>query len=104
MGRKAVKGKDFDVDIYGEQWRVCYTTPVIVDGVYAYGLCDRHSNTIYIDSTLNKPDTAHTFLHELFHAYWHRMGIVNTGIPAQVEEVIADQYTKLVTEIFDFEL
>lgn len=101
---KKKQRKDFTVDVYGQEWDIKFKTPVIEEGVRAYGLCDPFDKTIYIDSTLDDEYTSLTLLHELFHAYFRRMGMINSGVSHEVEEIIAEQFSQLLTENFKFDI
>ena len=98
------KRKDFEIKIYGQVWKVAYMPEINMGDHKAAGLCDSQSNTIYIDSTMDDSLTACTFFHELFHAYVRRMGMVNANLSPELEEIIADQFGQLLSEIFDFDL
>ena len=101
--KTAKKRKNFKINMYGQEWEVKYLTPIIEEGHRAYGLCCYDSRTIYIDSTLDDELTAVTFFHELFHAYCRRMGMINSSISHEAEELIADQFGQLIAENFDFD-
>lgn len=53
---------------------------------------------IKIDKDLVGDDYVHTRLHEEFHAVWERLGLGNTEIPPEIQEIIVDGMSKYVTE------
>lgn len=101
-----MKKRNFEIEVYGESWKVEFTTDIVdpKTGEPGDGLCDADNKIIYIDNTLKKDETACTFFHELFHAYCRRMGIENSNLSDELEEILADQYGKLVSELFDFDI
>jgi len=98
------KKKGFKLDIYGQEYSVEYVDRVFdpADNSECCGLCDMESSKILINNKMNKELTACTILHELFHAYSRRMGMENSGMSSELEELIADQFAKVLTENFDF--
>jgi len=105
MGRQALKKrKDFTLKIYGQEWKVIYMPEINMGDHKAAGLCDPQSATIYMDENMDDAMTACTFFHELFHAYVRRMGMINANLSPELEEIIADQFGQLLSEIFDFDL
>jgi len=100
---KLKKRKNFEIKIYGELWHVIYHNEIILEGQRAAGMCDPQQNTIWIDGSMDDNGTACTFFHELFHAYVRRMGMINANLSPELEEIIADQFGQLLSEIFDFD-
>jgi len=100
-----MRGKsDFTFDVYGQQYSVEFVSKVLdPDGnIEVCGLCDMESSKIYVNNKMNKQLTACTILHELFHAYSRRAGLENSELSSELEELIADQFAKVLTENFDF--
>lgn len=64
----------------------------------AMGLFVPSTFEIFIDKTLKGDDLAHTVLHEEFHAVWDRLGLGNTEISHDIQELIVDGLSKFVTE------
>jgi len=99
------KKKDFTLDVYGQEYVVKYVDTVLHPrtGEECCGVCDNEESTILINKTLSKELTDCTILHELFHAYSRRMGMENSGMSYELEEILADQFGKLLAENFDFD-
>ena len=97
--------KDFKLDVYGEEFDVLYVSGLVSphNGKECCGLCDSEERKIYINKAMGDQCTAITILHELFHAYARRMGMENSGMTHELEELIADQFGKLLAENFDFD-
>lgn len=64
-------------------------------GLYYYD-----SKHIELDKTLSKKEESVTSLHELFHATSDRLGLKNTGLKHETEEIIVDNFAKVVDENF----
>ena len=105
MDWKAMKKrKDFTLDVYGQSYRVKYVDKVKspFGDVECCGLCDSETSTIYLNNKMDDSLTSCTVLHELFHAYSRRMGMENSGMSHELEEILADQFGKLLSENFEF--
>lgn len=95
--------KDFTVIVYGEKWKVKYVGSIVEEGHKAVGVCDAETKIIRIDKSLSDELTAITFFHELFHAYFRRMGMINSDIHSSLEELMADQFATIIAENFSFD-
>lgn len=103
MKKLTNKYKDFDVDVLGDSWRVEFKHPVKNDNnIQAMGLCDYEAKKIFVDFTLSKKEAEHTLIHEFFHAYVRSGGVANAQISYDLEEIIADQFAKVLIANFDF--
>ena len=73
----------------------------VVDLPYSMaGQCHRENHQIWISSTLEDKEIASTCLHELFHAALHRVSVTQAITP-ELEEVIVDTLSNVLTENFD---
>lgn len=105
MKQKEIKRQDFEISIFGEKWQVKFQHPCFLEDMsQVAGYCDQRNKSLVIDGNNDDKYVAETLFHELFHAYMRRMGVINAGIPHEVEEIIADQFAMLLTENFDFKL
>lgn len=98
------KRSDFTVDIYGESWDVCFIPKVMMDGVETEGMYDKDKKTLWIGSTLTKEVGDVAILHEMFHAYIDRMGISDAELSPDLEEILANQYPKMLWENFEIKI
>ena len=64
------------------------------------GLCDRATSTIYIEEAQTDTDKMHTLLHEIGHAVFGRVGLVQ-GISPELEEVIVENIATALVENFE---
>ena len=98
------KRKDFTLDIYGKEFSVAYSSQVFdpTTGDECCGVCIAHEGVILINESMGEELTICTIFHELFHAYARRMGMENSGMSHELEEIIADQFGKLIAENFEF--
>lgn len=83
--------------VFGIKVKVYYKN--LRDQGYA-GLYYYDSRHIELDKTLTKKEESVTSLHELFHATSDRLGLRNTGLRQEIEEVIVDNFAKVVEENF----
>ena len=61
------------------------------------GLCDRSTNTIYIEAAQTSEEKWHTLLHEIGHAVFGRVGLVQSISP-EIEEVIVENFATAIIE------
>jgi Zn-dependent peptidase ImmA (M78 family) len=61
------------------------------------GLCDRLTNTIYIEANQSDKDKLHTLIHEIGHAVFGRVGLCQ-GISPEIEEVIVENMATAIIE------
>lgn len=64
------------------------------------GLCDRLTSTIYIEANQSDTDKMQTLLHEVGHAVFGRVGLVQ-GISPELEEVIVENIATALVENFE---
>ena len=80
------------VKIFGLKFKV---KVVPLHGVL--GLCDRLTNTIYIEAAQSDKDKLHTLIHEIGHAVFGRVGLCQ-GISPELEEVIVEAMATAIIE------
>lgn len=81
-----------NVNIFGLKFKI---KVVPLNGIL--GLCDRITNTIYIEASQSEKDKLHTLLHEVGHAVFGRVGLVQ-GISPELEEVIVESMATAIIE------
>lgn len=65
-------------------------------GSYSY-----KTEKITIDPNIKGKEKNITLCHELFHAMCHRLGIHNTSLHPDIEEILADNFAVLLNENAD---
>jgi Zn-dependent peptidase ImmA (M78 family) len=65
----------------------------------ASGLTDPNCRTIFLSPDQNAEDMLDTLIHELGHAMFRRLGIVN-AVDSQAEEIIVSNYAALMIDVF----
>ena len=60
-----------EVDILGSTWEIAFFDRELPDGSDNWGLCHRDKKCIWIVRNPDREQEIDTFLHELFHAFWH---------------------------------
>ena len=68
-------------------------------GPHYHGVCSPDTSTIVIDKNDKNAILQSTFLHEIGHAIFHRVGL-NQTIPSEVEEIIVENISNWITENF----
>lgn len=89
------KIKSFDV--LGKKVKVVFRdmTEEAVCGHFVYG-----EDLIEINNKLNSETQEITIMHELIHSVFARAGIHNARVSGDIEEIIADQVSKVILENF----
>lgn len=80
------------VIIFGQKFKVKVTS---LNGYL--GMCDRLDHVIYIEINQPDKDKMHTLLHEVGHAVFSRVGIVQ-GLNPELEEVIVETMATAIIE------
>lgn len=84
------------INILGQKYRVTTKTPKGMPAELLenhYGICDRESNSIWINEKLNSEHKYRTLFHEMGHATFYRSGISFSGaIPMELEEIIVEVF------------
>lgn len=84
-------------DVLGKKVKVVFRDMTIegVCGHFVYV-----DNLIEINNKLDKDTQEITIMHELIHSVFARSGIHNARVSADIEEIIADQVSKVILENF----
>ena len=85
------------LNVLGQKVKVIYAdlSSEAICGKYSYD-----QKTMYIEKTLSKEQKNITLFHELFHAVIDRAGLLNTAISSDAQEIICDQFAKVLVENF----
>jgi hypothetical protein len=59
------------------------------------------TKSIEVDTTLRGKELIHTYMHELIHATVDRLGLHNTQLSHDLEEVLADNIPEMILENFN---
>lgn len=70
----------------------------LLNDKFIYGRYNSIERTIQIDASLKGMQKDHVLIHELIHATLHRIGFENTGLLPELEELIADNIARTITE------
>lgn len=93
-----------NVNVFGKQYQVIHSDKP--EGGFHpeihYGFCDSTSYKIYIAK--GKDHTIHTYIHELVHAMCDRIGLRQTGLQLEIEEIICEGVATVITEAFDIKI
>ena len=85
------------IDVLGKKIKVSFRdmNQDNICGHYLY-----NENLIEINNQMNKETQEVTLIHEIIHAVFFRAGILNAKVSHDIEEVIADQISKVINENF----
>lgn len=59
---------------------------------------------IHIDKDLKGKSNIHTLMHEMIHALCDKIGLENTSLSRDVEEILSDKIPEMFLENFDIKL
>ena len=90
--------------VHGKEWCVKYGQNLKHEGHDAYGLCEYESRTIWICRDVDKSERPLIFLHEIFHAILYEVGVHETSINDDIEEIIVGNLSEYVMENFTLNL
>ena len=103
--------KNFNLNILGLTVPVTFHETVHApNGVEVAGLfiLDHTDNkfkiAVNVSAHKTKSEVEATVLHEFGHAVLYRLGLLNTGLNHDLEEIIVDGIATCLTENFDFEI
>jgi len=96
------------VKVFGQTVRVFETSDKVekhgFDPEHVNGVFDPEHNIIVLKSNLKHREKFRIFLHEVGHALLSRLGMHNTTLGHNLEELIVDSYATLLVEAFEIEL
>lgn len=82
-------------NLFGQKWKVIVTEALEPS---VNGLCIFEKRTIKVRKSLSPELFKHVLLHEFFHAALFRSSFYVSGIPAEFEELMIDQLSKMMIE------
>jgi Zn-dependent peptidase ImmA (M78 family) len=87
------------VTIFGKQIKIVRKKGLLRDS-QAYGEYHPDDLTIYIDADLPPSTAMESLIHECGHAMFHRAGLSQSKIAADLEEIIVEQFAIMFAENF----
>lgn len=82
--------------IFGQNIKVSYKKNLINNGVA--GSYNTSTKEIEIDKSLKGKEFNQVLLHELIHAVFDRLGLINTNVSHELEEIICDNVATAISE------
>lgn len=92
------------ISILGYEWRIEHVEDLTDAGVPVDGLADHDTRVLSLDQSLKGKHRDHIFLHELNHCIFFELGLHNTKLSLDLEEVIVDNIAKGYLSIFNLNL
>ena len=93
------------IKIKGKRWQIKHKWNLKDDGHNGVdGLCDYKLKIIYLDRSLVKADKEATLLHEIFHAIIYEVGLHQTSLEDDVEELIVENISMFMLDTFNIRL
>ena len=83
------------VDVFGQRYKVKME---VMENLA--GLCDREKHIIYVNPIMPEVEQFQTLLHEVGHAVFSRVGLVQSISP-ELEEIIVESIATAFAENFD---
>lgn len=75
-----------------------------VNGVFCYGYYDFDLKEIHIGHHASYENFIQTIAHELGHSLCHQSGLRQTSFSRDIEEMVVEQYSKLIYDLFKDQL
>lgn len=72
---------------------------IITDKIDSAGQCDPENKKIYIHSQMNKENKELTLYHELGHALLTEVGVIQTSVNADMQEIIVENFSHLIFDL-----
>lgn len=87
------------LSIMGDVYKLVQETSLLEKEMIC-GECDFQNKLIKIDASLTGQMKDETIIHELIHAALHRLSWRQAGLMGPLEELLADQLAKVISENF----
>lgn len=87
------------LNVFGKEVPIVRTKNLAIEH-NVMGQFHRDKFFIEIDHSLSENDFMLTLLHELCHSLVQRAGLYQSGLPHEIEEIIAEQMSIAITENF----
>lgn len=72
---------------------------MLTDSIDCAGQCDPDKKLIYIHSKMNKENKEMTLYHELGHALFAEIGVIQTSINSDMQEIIVENFSHLIFDL-----
>jgi len=93
--------KTLNINVFGTKYKV---KKADLSHATAYGIVCKEKKIILIDNSINQDDFNATLIHELGHAMFKETGLNQTSIDSDLEEIIVENFSKIVCEVFNVKL
>ena len=88
--------------VKGKRWKISHKWNLKDDhGILCDGLCEPKLKTVYLDRSLSKADKESALLHEVFHAVIYEVGLHQSSLTLDVEEMLVENLSLFVLETFN---
>lgn len=88
-------------NIFGNKYRIKH---IDISKSGTDGLCCHENKVIVIDKSLKGDEYSATLLHELGHAMFYSISLHQTSISPDLEEIIVENFSKMITNHFEIKL
>lgn len=86
--------------ILGSIWKIKYQKQIEYNGVYVAGLCIYTEKTILVTIDQDSAETRRTLYHELGHALLFELGMRQTSLTPDIEELIVEGFSRFLEQHF----
>ena len=94
-----------NINVFGEKIKIKFAPNLYHNGKPVWGLYSYNEKTIFIEEMLTKKGNEvqyfETLIHELIHAMSHVLSYHQTSLTGDMEELIADNVSKMILSTFD---
>lgn len=88
--------------IKDQEWKIVRKWAPRIDGHCVDGYADDRTKTICIAMDLHGNELTRVFFHEAMHALFYELGIQNTKVSSEVEEILVEGIASWLTQTFEF--
>lgn len=92
------------IKIKGKRWKITHKWNLKDEGIKCDGLCSYDERIIYLDRSLLKEDKVPTLLHEIYHALIYEIGLHQTSLSLDVEEMLVENISMFMIDTFNIRL
>lgn len=89
------------IQVFGAEIKIVESLNLYYGDVKVDGLFNYQNKEIMVEKSLPKEEKLHTFIHELGHALFWRIGMGQASIPSEIEELIVENTATMITEMFN---
>lgn len=88
------------INIKGKEYKIIQINDISLNGEPAHGLVDYDKQIILIEKSASNESKLSTLIHELCHAVWYEIGLKQTSLTQDLEELLAENVCQVIMSNF----